>query len=221
MIDKLTVYYGLAIRRHCNSIEEMRKAIWATYDHYSSTDANPKHDKCPSGITSCTPGWQRAFANGELDSFKHDYNALPANVLEAIKPIYENLSCDTLLKRCVGGFTQNNNESFNQLIWKISPKIYHSGSHGVEFAAYVATCIFNEGTVSLLKILQEMEVNCGPNAHLYAAKKDEERIRKADVRTQESTREARLSRKQAQIDVLEAVSDAEGLLYGPGIDDSM
>ncbi|XP_032673049.1 uncharacterized protein LOC116844962 [Odontomachus brunneus] len=142
-------------------------------------------------------------------------------MLAAIKPIYESLSSDTLLERCVGGFNQNNNESFNQLIWKISPKIYHSGSLVVELAAYIVTCIFNEGTSSLLKILQGMGVSCGPNAHLYAAKKDEERIMESNIRAQQSTREARQHRRQMQIENLEAATDAEGSLYGSGIDDSI
>lgn len=30
LIDELLVYYGLAIRRNKDSIEEMRKEIWAT-----------------------------------------------------------------------------------------------------------------------------------------------------------------------------------------------
>ncbi|KMQ83416.1 hypothetical protein RF55_20114 [Lasius niger] len=115
VIDKLTVYYGLAIRRHCDSVQNMKNAIWATFYHYSSTDTHPQHSKCPSGSNSwCS--WQRASTSDELASFKHDYKALPKDVLDAIKPIYEDLSSDNLLERCVGGFTQNNNESFNQLI---------------------------------------------------------------------------------------------------------
>ncbi len=42
MIDKLTVYYGLAIRRNCDSIKKMYNAIWATYYHYCSTDEKPQ-----------------------------------------------------------------------------------------------------------------------------------------------------------------------------------
>ena len=38
MIDKLTIYYGLAIRRNKNSVKDMYNEIWATYNHYSSTD---------------------------------------------------------------------------------------------------------------------------------------------------------------------------------------
>lgn len=105
MIDKLTVYYGLAIRRHRDSVENMYNAIWATYDHYSSTDNKPCHSKCPTGAESWC-AWQRASANGELASYKHDYRPLSPDFLAAIKPVYEDLSKDTLLERCVGGFTQ-------------------------------------------------------------------------------------------------------------------
>jgi len=166
MIDKLTVYYDLAIQRHCESVKDMYNAIWATYDHYSSTDEKPCHSRCPTGVESwCT--WQRASAKGELASFKHDYKPLPPDVLTAIKPIYEDLSKDTLLERCLGGFNQNNNESYNQLIWKISPKIIPSGSITVELAAYIAACVFNEGSITLLQMLQSMGVSSGPNAHQY------------------------------------------------------
>ena len=47
MIDKLTVYYGLAIRRYSDSVENMKNAIWATFFRYSSTDKNPQHKKMP------------------------------------------------------------------------------------------------------------------------------------------------------------------------------
>ncbi|CAB3241668.1 unnamed protein product [Arctia plantaginis] len=52
IIDKLTVYYRLAIRRHSDSVKNMKNAIWATFFHYSSTDENPQHEKCPSGADS-------------------------------------------------------------------------------------------------------------------------------------------------------------------------
>lgn len=55
LIDELSVYYGLAIRRHKNSIEDMKTAIWATSKHKSSTDAKPQHENCPPGPSSwCT-----------------------------------------------------------------------------------------------------------------------------------------------------------------------
>lgn len=46
LIKDLTVYYGLAIRRHPNSAEDMKKAVWATFLHKCSTDNNPQYMYC-------------------------------------------------------------------------------------------------------------------------------------------------------------------------------
>ncbi|XP_071652157.1 uncharacterized protein [Temnothorax longispinosus] len=225
-IDKLTVYYGLAIRRNYDSTENMKTAIWATYAHYSSTNENPKHDLCPAGAELWCE-WQRAYAElqsnqkRKIKSFIHTYDALPTNVLMAIKPIYKDLSKQELLDRCVGGFTQNNNKSYNQLIWKISPKILPSGLISIEIAAYVSACVFNEGSKAMLQIMQAMGISIGPNAHAFVADEDQERVATAERRAQENTREARKRRRQEKIDALEVASAAEGLLYGPGIDDSV
>lgn len=220
LIDKLTVYYGLAIKINCDSVDSMYNAIWGTYYHYCSTDENPQHEMCPGGEGSwCT--WQQVLATDTLSSYTHDYPALPADVAEAIYPIYENLSNVNLLERCVGGFTQNNNESYNQLIWKISPKIVPCGSKVVEIAAYFAAATYNEGTTSLLHIMSALGLSLGTAAHDYAQKEDEERVMISDARALGSTREERMARRQHQLDLLEAKDPTQGPSYGPGIDDIM
>ncbi|XP_044579116.1 uncharacterized protein LOC123261532 [Cotesia glomerata] len=127
----------------------------------------------------------------------------------------------SLLSRCVGGFNQNNNESFNQLVWKICPKTVNTSSTIVQIAAYIATCIFNECTNSLLMIMDTLGLNCGSNSHRYAEKLDAARVKVADQRANDNTRKGRMLRRQQQIDVLETSTMAEELLYGPGIDDSI
>jgi len=156
-----------------------------------------------------------------LSSFKHDYQPLPQDVAEAVHPIYTDLSNKKLLERCIGGFTQNNNESYNQLIWKITPKIIPCGSKIVEMAAYIAAGIFNEGTASLLYYMKALGLSLGPNAHSFAEKEDAQRITISDRRAHESTREGRMVRRQYQMELLEAAEGMEDLLYGPGIDDSV
>ncbi|GFS60757.1 uncharacterized protein TNCV_2001611 [Trichonephila clavipes] len=47
-IDNLQRYYGLAIRNNTDSINSMKRAIWATYFHKASTDAYPQHGLCPT-----------------------------------------------------------------------------------------------------------------------------------------------------------------------------
>jgi len=228
MIDKLTIYYGLAIRRNPDSIEKMYNDIWATYFHYASTDKHPQHEKCPVGNDSWCE-WQKALAalpetssrKNNIPGFVQSYKSLPEDVLQAIKPIYEDLSKEELLQRCLGGFTQNNNESYNQLIWKISPKHLPGGILPVQIAAYAAACIFNEGNVAILKMLETLGVSCGHHAHAYIAKADEQRISIAEQRALNTSKEERIARRQSQKDHLEHVTDAEGTLYGPGIDDTV
>jgi len=194
-IDKLTVYYGLAIRRNHQSVAKMRDAIWATFYHYASTDKKPQHQKCPTGDDSWCE-WQRAAAANAVQSFKHSYFTLPDDVIEAIKPIYEDLSKDSLLQRCVGGFTQNNNESLNQLIWKISPKSVSGTSTIVEIAAYVASGAFNEGAFAFLKFMQDMKIGMGPSSHEWARKTDTERLNRAQQDAENESKEARMQRRQ-------------------------
>lgn len=68
LMKKLSTYYGLAIRRNINSVEDMKKAIMATYYHMISTDENPRHENCPVRVDSwCT--WQQDKALGnELEA---------------------------------------------------------------------------------------------------------------------------------------------------------
>jgi len=198
----------------------MKNAIWATYYHYASTDQNPQHEKCPNGADSWC-AWQRALATNSLSSFKHDYVPISSDILSYTKPVYEALSNDTLLERCLGGFTQNNNESLNQLIWKIAPKIVLAGTKTVETAAYVASCTFNEGISALLMFLHAMDVKLGPASNEYAHKENNSRILAAEKQAEAQTREARIRLRQEKKDALDLTAAAEPSLYGPGIDDSM
>lgn len=99
LVDKLSIYYGLTIRRNCDSIEKMKNAIQATLYHKLSTDEKPQHDKCPTGEDSwCS--WQKAKATNSLGDYEHK-PAICNKVFEAIKPVYEELSNDDLLIRCI------------------------------------------------------------------------------------------------------------------------
>lgn len=85
LIDELTVYYGLAIRRHCNSLKNMKEAIWVTFYHKISTDSHPQHYYCPTGANSwCT--FQKVCTEGKLREYRHKA-ALPQDVQDAILPV--------------------------------------------------------------------------------------------------------------------------------------
>ena len=88
VINKLQKYYGLAITRHQDNVDEMYKEIWATLHHLSSTDENLNHGNCPAGANSwCS--YRRAEAEGmDVSKFKHDYLPLHTDVTKALEPIY-------------------------------------------------------------------------------------------------------------------------------------
>ena len=115
---------------------------------------------------------------------------------------------------------QNNNESLNQLVWKISPKSVSGTSTIVEIAAHVAACTFNEGSFALMALMQEMHIGTGPSSHEWARQVDKLRISRAEEQAAHDSKEGRVLRRQIQKDALDHL-DESFLLYGPGIDESV
>ncbi|GFT30700.1 uncharacterized protein TNCV_758991 [Trichonephila clavipes] len=150
LIDKLAHYYGNAIQCNSTSVKEMRKAIWAVWGHSCSTDDEPMHWFCPANPNT----WCKynAAINNNLQNYKHKPSVAKA-VRDVIKPVFADLSQPALLKKCLGGKTQNPNESLNSLIWKFCPKTIGSSLQIAEIAANLATSVFNDGNQILITIL--------------------------------------------------------------------
>ncbi|CAH2105036.1 unnamed protein product [Euphydryas editha] len=214
LMKKLSRNYGLAIQRHPDSVEEMRKEIWAGFFHKISTDSNPQHSYCSE--TWCK--YKITVKNNSVHKFKHP-PALAKDVQEVLKPIYDDLTKQELLERCLGGNTQNNNESFNNCVWSMAPKHIFCGKKIVKIACQTAACIFNEGFHPVLKILEVMGVKIGSIAAQLAADCDRTRIRVANRRSTEAYKEARTKRRQAILDENEHYEEDVGIMYGAGIAD--
>lgn len=217
LIKELTIFYGLAIRRHPDSVDDMYNAVWATYYHKISTDENPQHMHCPVGSESWCK-WRKSEAENTLDKFNHE-TPLHKDVADAIKPIYNNLSSRELLERCLGGGTQNNNESYNSTVWRLAPKHLHCGSKTIEIAAHLATGIFNEGFSAILKTMTTIGIVIGHQAKIYAEARDERRLERSSRRSLEATKEARTARRSEQMHLNDFFEEEEGIFYGPGIAD--
>lgn len=217
LIDELSIYFGLAIRRNCHSIEKMKNAIWSTLFHKMSTDENPQHDHCPTGENSwCS--WQRAKCENILAGYMHK-PPMREEVFEAIKPVYEKLVTDDLLTRCIGGYTQNNNESFNATVWAMVPKGLNSGKKIIDIGTNIATSVFNDGLISVLHIIEVMGMKIGPNSYNLCVEVDEKRIKKAEKSISDGAKQARLDLKSMRKEKEELEVDLEGQLYGAGIAD--
>ncbi|XP_014485935.1 PREDICTED: uncharacterized protein LOC106750248 [Dinoponera quadriceps] len=211
LIDEFSVYYGLAIRRNKDSMPDMKKVIWATLKHKASTNEKPQHEDCPQGEDSwCT--WQQAKSQGNLFDYEHK-PALSSDVLKAITSIYEELSNENLLTRCVGGYTQTSNESLNSMIWSLAPKQIFSGVKTIDIASYCAASIFSEGYFSILKMMDVMNIKIGPNAFNLCNTVDERRISQANERLFDASKEGRMEGRNARSALEEDFFEEEDILY--------
>lgn len=190
----MTTYYGLAIRRHPNSAKDMKNAVWAVYYHNISSDKNPQHMYCPEGKDSW---WRVAEANGSLKSLRHK-PPLIDKVSDAIKPVFEALSSDDLMEWCTGGNTQNSNESVNACVWKLAPKHLHSAAKTIEIATYIGVSLFNKGHITILKIMELLEIVVGLQAHNFVRIADDKRIAAAEKSLSDGARAAASAKKFEQ-----------------------
>ena len=109
-IDKIQNQYGNVIRRNKNNIVKMREHVWAVYFLKLSCDAKPLHHLCSP---NCPYG--KAQAENKQHLYKHRGN-LPAAVVDLIKRVFQDLCKPELLNKCLAGYTQNANESVNNII---------------------------------------------------------------------------------------------------------
>ncbi|CAL1300021.1 unnamed protein product [Larinioides sclopetarius] len=98
-ILKLTNFYRKAIKENVPDVQKMKTAIFSSLYHSSTTNKSPKHNKCPTGLTSwCF--YQRALANNEKPkSHSSMKTKLSEQVLEKILPVYQRLADNELLAR--------------------------------------------------------------------------------------------------------------------------
>lgn len=163
--------------------------------------------------------WQKARAANSLQTFKHPPRLIDETVETHIRPIYEELSNDDLMTRCLGGHTQNSNKSFNSIVWRLNPKHLNSGQKVVEIAAYMATGIFNEGYSAVLETMQLLNMIIGQQCKNFSQSADAVRVTRENRRTSISSKEARTARRMEALGQNEFFEEEEGILYGPGIAD--
>lgn len=148
-IRKLTIYYNRAVRGH-KTVEGMRKAVMASLHHCYSTDQQPSHEFCPPGPESwCF--FQQALAQHKVPGPHKKLVHTPlkrAKLHEHLQPIYERLTEENLLNRCLSGKTQNANEALHSLIWGRCSKDNFASRRRVQFAVLTAIQEFNCGPIA-------------------------------------------------------------------------
>ena len=149
-------YYGLAIRQNTDDLYAMKKSVGAILYHLTENDDNEeRHKFCPRTKDSWCK-YQSDKLTGK-ETYKSKVN-LPAAIKSAILPIFQDLSKDELLSKCLLGYTQNANEALNKLIWQRCPKSTFVSKKAVDLAAASAVSYLNDGCSGLDRIFQSLGI---------------------------------------------------------------
>lgn len=129
----------------------------------------------------------------------------------------EDLTRDDFLSRCLGGYTQNANESLNSIVWSIAPKAISSGKDIIDIATDIAVITFNDGFQGILEIMKILQLKIGHECYNFCIEIDERRVKAANRSSSKTRKDARKDLTSLRKEAEEQHLDREGLLYGPGI----
>lgn len=170
-------HYDGAIRGTVDDLGKMNTSMMAIWKHQGK-DHSDCGDWCPAH-------------SGDLE--KANKNCLPKFVLDAIKPVFEMLSADSLLAKCTYGGSQNSKESFHHLIWSgCSKQCLLAGRGWRQQCFMLLFCTMMEKWVgwrySPIWVLRKVSF------HAF----DRMRVRSAEKQVTEAARASRRKRQLAQ-----------------------
>ncbi|KAK6178187.1 hypothetical protein SNE40_012997 [Patella caerulea] len=207
-------YYGRAIKDHVHDLSGMVNGTWSIFFHYLD-DGKPHHNHCPKGSDSWC-WYNRQIADGIAVPVRGEHTTpLPLHVLEAIKPVFERLCSPQLLKRCLRGGTQNNNECLNSVIWTRAPKHKNASLLTIKNAVARGILEFNKGSTTLIDIMDRASLSPGPNAKRFCQKKDNQRIKKSAHECSERFKKIRKEKESLRKSIEN--KRKEGKTYGAGM----
>ena len=213
MIDKLQNYYGIAIRSNVGNLEGMKKAILATLFHCSSSADKPYHTYCPIGKDS----WCMFQADKANNTSKFKPGpGLPLTIIAVLKPVFARLSQDQLLKKCLHGKTQNQNESFNRMIWDRVPKSRYVGKDTFDLGVHDAVANFNMGAAASIEILKVLNITPGIFTEKNCNDIDNSRIYSGEYKEKDSSKLSRKKLRSKRKSKDDKDKDKEGITYGAG-----
>ena len=139
IIEKLQNYNGMAIRQNSGDLNPMKSTTAAFLFYVASSATNDYHTHCPSGSDS----WclLKADKANNTSTFKPG-PGLPLDTIKVIKPIYQELCSEGLLKKCTHSQTQNLNKTLHGMIWHRVPKHTYVGRQTFETSVFDAVAHF-------------------------------------------------------------------------------
>ena len=122
--------------------------------------------------------WCKYRMAGKTDELYVDKPGLPIAVRNDIFHIFQDLSSEELLKKCLHGRTQDNNGTLNNIIWTRLPKNVFVGWYTFQIGVSSAVLSFNSGSHGLLDVFRQLNIVVGCFTKMFRVKSDMTRIKK-------------------------------------------
>ena len=155
-----------------------------------------KHNFCPKGRDSWCKFWLDKLDNTNIYD---DKKRLPEVFMDELNPIFERLSSNELLSRCLEGLTQNQNESVNGMLWSKCSKNKFCGVRQVRTAVCETIGVFNTGAASNAGMFDKCGIHPGASLMQVLRKEDSVRVqdtaRKVSIKYRQQRQKLRWKRK--------------------------
>ncbi|GBN18910.1 hypothetical protein AVEN_103322-1 [Araneus ventricosus] len=194
---KYTKYYGDGDSNGFNAVKDIygpdSVEKLECIGHDQKRVGSKMHKQCPKGGDSWCK-YQRAVHEGKV--FVDKSPGLPNDIINSIKTTYMSLCDSNLLSKCLHGKTQNNNKSFNNVIWTILPKETFVEMQSLTLGVNIAVLLFNSGNLGLLDVFKNLGVSLGQETVKNFSLMDSERVKSAK---RHSLPTSKLSRKKGNL----------------------
>ena len=192
----------------------MQATVRATLFHVVSSKENNWHyPHCPEGKDS----WCRFHqdrVNG-TSAYKPG-PGLPLDIVMKLKPIFAELSDESLLEKCLHGKAQNQNESFNLMIWDRIPKTRYVSLTQLELGVYDAVANFNIGKKTSVLIYEKINLIPGKFTLQGFDKINRKRLLASKYKEMDSTKKRRKIRRGKAKQKDDKNESKEGQTYKAG-----
>lgn len=214
MIDRLQNFLGVAIRQNAGNLQGMKAGALSTLFHVASSKKNNFHfPHCPTGSRSwCKYNSDKANST----TFYKPGPGLPLEIVHKIRPIFDDLSKETELQKCLHGKTQNTNESFNGTIWERIPKTNYVSLTNLQFGVYDAVANFNIGMKGSVLIYEKLGMVPGAYTLKGCQRLNVKRIRLAEYRGNKNSKLRRQLLRAKKLKKSDKINETEEETYVPG-----
>ena len=122
-------------------------------------------------------------------------NMIPISIVLKLPCIFKELSNEDLLKKCLHRMTQNQNESFNAMIWSRIPKSTYVSFSQLQLGVYDAVANFNIGRKASILIFEKLNMIPGKYCLEGCRKINEKRLSASKYVNLEATKKRKKIRR--------------------------